>query len=477
MIGHAQPGHQPPTMNNSPRTFHAAALRVDGHWLPDARITLDEQGRITHLSAEEAAREGDIRTRWLIPAMPNAHCHVFQRAMAGQAEFRLGEHDDFWGWRERMYALAGGISPDELYDLACWTYADMQARGYASVCEFHYLHRSGTDGRNTTAMAEAVLAAAHQVGIGMTFLPVLYRRAGFDTQNLTRQQHRFGLSVQEYLKLMDDLRDRLRPGQRVGVCFHSLRAVNEQDMRQVLANVPGHWPVHIHVAEQVAEVEQCQRFLGQRPVQWLLNHFEVNQRWSLVHATHMNTAETVALAKSGAVAVLCPSTEANLGDGVFPLPEYQAAGGRYGLGSDSNVELNPARECQCLEYGQRLLRQRRVIAGQASDIRPAKSIHAGDSLWHAASRGGWQSSTGQVAAEGAVGQKANWLELDDAHPLLNQAQESHRLDRFVFAAPEAIKRVWLGGECVAVAGEPLEAETYRQQGLAALSSLKRRQLI
>ncbi len=477
MIGYAQPGHQSPMMNNSPRTFHAKAILVDGHWLPNARLGLDARGCLTQVQVDVPTREGDIRTSWLIPAMPNAHCHVFQRAMAGQAEFRSSDHDDFWSWRERMYALANGISPDELYDLACWTYADMQAKGYASVCEFHYLHRSGADGGNTTAMAEAVLAAADTVGMGLTLLPVLYRRAGFEADALEPHQRRFGLSVAEYLNLLDELGSRLRPGQRLGLCFHSLRAVSGQDMQQVLQATPADWPVHIHVAEQAAEVEQSQRLLGQRPVEWLLNHFEVSARWNLVHATHMTRAETRALAQSQAVAVLCPSTEANLGDGVFPLADYQAAGGRYAIGSDSNVELNPTRECQWLEYGQRLLHQRRVIAGSEHDIRPARDIHAGDSLWQAATRGGWQSTTGQVPAEGALGQVANWLELNEAHPLLNQARESQRLDRFVFAAPEAVKRVWLAGKCVAVAGEPLEAETYRQQGLTALASLKKRQLI
>ncbi len=464
-------------MSRSQRFFHAAALQVDGHWLPNARVAVDNQGRVISVHANQPPHVGDIRCGWLIPAMANAHCHVFQRAMAGQAEFRLGEHDDFWSWRERMYALANGITPDELYDLACWAYADMLAHGYVHVCEFHYLHRSGPHNRDTTAMAEAVLAAAQATGIGLTLLPALYRRSGFCDDSLSPAQQRFGLSVREYLAMLDYLQGRLRGNQRLGVCFHSLRAVSLGDMQAVLSTVPEDWPVHVHIAEQVAEVRQCQQALGQRPVEWLLQHLPVDHRWSLIHATHMNTMETRALAASGAVAVLCPSTEANLGDGVFPFPEYQAAGGRYAVGSDSNVTLNPACECQWLEYGQRLQHQRRVVAGETTDIRPAKAIHAGDALWLAAMRGGWQASCGHAPAEGLVGQVAHWLELDDDKLLLKYASEAQRLDAFMFAAPDAIKRVWQAGRCVAEAGRPVAVETWRRHGLSAFSSLKKRQLI
>jgi formimidoylglutamate deiminase len=466
--------NEPRPNTDSLQTFHARGYFSQGHWLPDVRVQVNDGGQVVAIDVNQNPRDGDIRCSWLIPAMVNAHSHVFQRAMAGQAEFRRSQHDDFWSWRERMYALANAITPEELHDLACWTYAEMLANGYGAVCEFHYLQRSGANGTNTTALAEAVMAAADEVGMALTVLPVLYRYSGFGQQPLRAEQQRFGLSVEAYLSVLETLSDQLRSRQRLGVCFHSLRAVSEADMRAVLANTPQDWPVHLHIAEQTAEVQDSQQALGTRPVQWLLDHFGVDERWNLVHATHMDGDETRQLAESGAVAVLCPSTEANLGDGVFPLAAFQRAGGRYSLGSDSNIELNPARECQLLEYSQRLLEQRRVVAGDGNGIRPTRAIHAGDALWHSASRGGWQSMHGRPAAEGILGQAADWLELDERHPLLNQAEESRRLDTFVFAAPEAVKRSWIGGRCVAVAGEVLEAEIRRQQGLRALHSLKKR---
>ncbi len=454
--------------------FYADGCWVDGGWLSDVRIGLDSTGVVVSALTGHPPETGDIRAGWLIPAMPNAHSHVFQRAMAGQAEYRLSGHDDFWSWRTRMYALAEVIDADTLYDLACWTYAEMLAKGYCAVCEFHYLHRGRFDEKDATAMSKAVMAAAAHVGMRLTLLPVLYRRGGFGNEPVNSAQQRFVLPVDEYLHLLESLHAEAGSQQRIGICFHSLRAVSEADMHTVLASAPSDWPVHVHIAEQRAEVEQCLQFRGQRPVSWLLDHFEVSSRWSLVHATHMDESEIRRVARSGAVVALCPSTEANLGDGVFPLPGYQAAGGRFSLGSDSNVELNPARECQLLEYSQRLLHQRRVVAGGTRRECPDRAVHAGDVLWREAVNGGRQSLDGRVCNNGLIGQCADWLELDEAHPLLRQAGETARMDSFIFAAPDAVKRIWRAGRCVAEGGETLQASTYRQQGITALRVLSRR---
>ncbi len=367
-----------------------------------------------------------------LPGMINLHSHAFQRAMAGLAERRGAGNDSFWTWREIMYDYATRIGPDDLQAIAAQLYVEMLKAGYTHVCEFHYLHHrpDGTPYPNAAAMSEAIIAAAAETGIGLTLLPVLYMTGGFDARPLDARQRRFGHDVDAFLGLLDSLRGRLGAGQRLGMAFHSLRAVPPQALHGVLdSGVVDSMPIHIHIAEQVAEVEGCLQTRGARPVRWLLDNAPVDARWCLVHATHMDAAETADLARSGAVAGLCPTTEASLGDGLFPLPDYLDAGGNWGIGSDSHISVSPVEELRWLEYGQRLATHRRAVAAR----------HAGENLgavlWPQAVAGGLRAAGMEAADVGDT-----HLRLDTDSPLLAARHGSDILDSFLFTGNTPLVR-------------------------------------
>ena len=311
------------------------------------------------------------RDDWTLPGIANLHSHAFQRAMAGLAERQQSDADSFWSWREWMYRFAGTLAPEHVRAIARQLYVEMLEAGYTSVCEFHYLHHD-VDGRayaTPTAMADALIDAAAETGIRLTLLPVLYQRGGFDGRALSVRQRRFGHRTDDYLRLVESLQARESATLRVGIAFHSLRAVGIDAMREVLAAFPRpDLPVHLHIAEQPAEVADCLATHGARPVRYLLDELPVDARWCLVHATHVDESEVLGIAASRAVVALCPSTEANLGDGLFPLRAFIVAGGRYGIGSDSHVSVSPVEELRWLEYGQRLVegKRARAVLGQGS---------------------------------------------------------------------------------------------------------------
>ena len=329
-----------------------------------------------------------------LPGIPNLHSHAFQRIMAGLAERRVQGRDDFWSWRETMYRFAQVIGPDELRTIAAQLYLEMLEQGYTHVCEFHYLHHQ-PDGRPYATPAEmslALIEAAHEVGIGLTLLPTLYMSGHFDQRPLSDRQRRFGhAQVDDFLALVEQLIAHEDRKTTVGVALHSLRAVPADALGAFLAGYAddrfklgegmGQRPLHIHIAEQSAEVEDCVALRGAPPVRWLLDNFAVDQRWCLVHATHLRDDEVADLARSGATVAICPTTEANLGDGLFPLEQYLNAGGRLGIGSDSHVSTSPVEEIRWLEYGQRLQGQRRIVApgeqGRAAESLLAQTIEAG----------------------------------------------------------------------------------------------------
>ncbi|HWG66156.1 MAG TPA: formimidoylglutamate deiminase [Rhodanobacteraceae bacterium] len=372
--------------------------------------------------------------------MPNLHSHAFQRAMAGLAERRGPGDDSFWTWRETMYGFASRIGPDALRAVAAQLYVEMLKAGYTRVCEFHYLHNApdGAPYADRAAMSRAVVEAARDTGIGLTLLPVLYMTGGFDGRPLSDRQRRFGLSVDAYLRLLESLCALESPGMRVGIALHSLRAVPEGAMREVLdAPLARDRPIHIHIAEQIGEVQDCLGIRGARPVQWLFDHADVDARWCLVHATHLDESEMRAIAQSGAVAGLCPTTEANLGDGLFPLANYLDAKGVLGIGSDSHISVSPVEELRWLEYGQRLVMRHRNIAAR----KPGASV--GEMLWAAALRGGLQAA-GQREDE-----TRDVIVLDDSSPLLAARDEESVLDTFLFAGNTPLVRdVVAGGEWV-----------------------------
>jgi formimidoylglutamate deiminase len=398
---------------------------------------------------------------FVLPGIPNVHCHAFQRAMAGLAERQSAQQDSFWTWRELMYRFAGRVGPDTLRDIAAQLYVEMLEAGYTSVCEFHYLHHQ-SDGRpyeDPTAMSQALIHAARDAGIRLTLLPVLYMVGGFDRRPLSDRQRRFRHDVDSFLALVHTLRKSEDALLRVGIALHSLRAVPAEAMREMLAAAPSDMPVHIHVSEQVAEVEECLQVRGARPVQWLLANASVDRRWTLVHATHLDEAETGAIARSGAVVALCPTTEANLGDGLFPLRDYIAQGGRYGIGSDSNVSVSPVEELRWLEYGQRLVTRQRNVAATAQ--RPA----SGESLLTASVEGGRQS----VAQDG---QAQDRLRLDESAPALVGATADDLHDRFVFAGNlPLVREVFVGGQRVVEDGRHPRREQIGARYRKALRAL------
>ena len=376
-----------------------------------------------------------------VPGIANLHSHAFQRAMAGLAERQTHPEDSFWTWRETMYRFAERMTPDSSYAVARQLYVEMLEAGYTTVCEFHYLHHA-TGGRtydNPAQMSQALIAAARDTGIRMTLLPVLYMTGGFDGRALSARQQRFGHDVDAFLRLLQALRAEENDLLRIGCAFHSLRAVPETAMREVLAALPEQTPVHIHIAEQIGEVQDCLSLRGARPVEWLQQHFELSPRWTLVHATHVTAEEIHGIARSGATVAICPTTEANLGDGLFPLRDYLQAGGAWGIGSDSHISVSPVEELRWLEYGQRLATRQRNIA-----VTP-DSPSVGETLLRGALAGASQA-TGQDGS-------GDHLLLDAAAPIFAGVQPSDAVDRWIFSGNRSVvQSVYVGGRQVVANG-------------------------
>ena len=434
-------------------------------WVRNVLLQWDEAGRFTQVRAEASAPAGvPMATGPVIPGMPNLHSHAFQRAFAGLTEFRGdnvdGRQDSFWSWRTLMYRFAARISPEQLEAIATWLYIEMLEAGYTAVCEFHYLHHD-VDGRPYADDAElslALLRAARRAGIGLTLLPVLYQSSGFGGQPPSEGQRRFIRRVDSILRLLE----RLRPlceaqGARLGLAPHSLRAVPPDALRDALAGldaIDATAPIHIHIAEQTVEVDACVAWSGQRPVAWLLDHAPVDARWCLVHATHMDADECRRAAASGAVAGLCPATEANLGDGLFDFGAWCIANGCWGIGSDSHACVNAAEELMLLEYGQRLATCQRNVGADAVQREVATALTL------AAVRGGAQAAARAVGGL-AVGQQADFVVLDKAHVGLQDLAAPQMLSAHVFAShrTSAIDAVYVTGQPrVTAAGHALHRE-------------------
>ena len=385
---------------------------------------------------------------WRVPGIANLHSHAFQRAMAGMAEHQTNPEDSFWTWREIMYRFAARMTPESTYAVATQLYAEMLEAGYTRVCEFHYVHHQpdGTPYDDLAAMSNALIAAARDTGIGMTLLPVLYMTGGFDGRELSARQRRFGHDVDGFLRLLETLRPLQDARLRVGCAFHSLRAVPEAAMREVLSALPADAPVHIHIAEQVGEVQDCLALRDARPVEWLLREFPVGRRWTLVHATHLTPEETRGIADSGATVAICPTTEANLGDGLFPLREFLQAGGRWGIGSDSHVSVSPVEELRWLEYGQRLITRHRNIAVLPGSPSVGRTLLAGV-----------LDSEADATGLAPDPQDAVWLDADA--PALAGATTDDVVDRWLFAGNRPLVRaVRVGGREVVTEGRHVDGD-------------------
>jgi formimidoylglutamate deiminase len=423
--------------------FARHALLADG-WQQDVRIAWDADGTLTAVTPGALQHAGEPDATYVLPGMVNLHSHAFQRALGGLTETAGEGPDSFWTWRDLMYRFARHITPDHIEAIAAQLFSECLRHGYTSLCEFHYVQRDqhGAMYARPAETAQRVLAAAAQTGIGVTMLPVLYSYAGFGEQPLKTEQNRFRTGPAEVMQIIEALEPLRGPQVEVGVAPHSLRAAASSQIKEVLASLPATRPVHIHIAEQQAEVDQSLAATGMRPVRYLMEQFAIDQRWCLVHATHLDDGESAALAASGAIAGLCPTTEANLGDGLFPLAPFLAAGGRFGIGSDSHISQSPVEELRWLEYGQRLLHQKRNVAATPAQRR------VGDFLWQGALSGGALACGREVGAL-AVGKRADLLVLDSEHPNLAGAATSDVLGTLVFCGNDNLVRdVMVGGRWV-----------------------------
>src|SRR5690606_38787970 len=384
---------------------------------------------------------------WRLPGVANLHSHAFQRAMAGLAERQTDPTDSFCTWRDTMYRMAARFDPDALYAVALQLYVEMLEAGYTTVCEFHYLHHTpdGSAYATPPAMSDALVAAAREAGIRLTLLPVLYMTGGFDGRPLGERQKRFGHDVEGYLRLFDALYAQRDPMLRVGCALHSLRAVPAAAMHEVLGALPVDVPIHIHIAEQVGEVQDCLALRDLRPVEWLVRNAAVDARWTLVHATHLNDGEVRDVARSGATVAICPTTEANLGDGLFRLRDYLQAGGAWGIGSDSHISVSPVEELRWLEYGQRLATRRRNIAVGA------ESPSVGQTLLHGVHASA-ADATGFRPADDVV-------VLDADSPLMMGATAADVADRWLFSGNRpCVSEVHVAGRRVVVGGRHQDAD-------------------
>lgn len=457
------------------RSFFAPHALLTNNWAQNVLLEWDENGAFTRVTANESCPLGVASAKGpIVPAMPNLHSHAFQRAMAGLAEMRGGSNDSFWSWRQVMYSFANAVTPQQLEDIATWLYIEMMEAGYTSVCEFHYVHHdpSGKPYADDTEMCQALIAAAGTAGIGLTLLPVLYQSAGFAGAPPSNDQRRFIRSTDSMLRLLDRIGNTCGANNvRLGLAPHSLRAVPPSALKAALAGmqaIDATAPIHIHIAEQRKEVDDCIAWSGASPVQWLLEHTDVNDRWCLVHATHMSDSESSRAARTGAVVGLCPTTEANLGDGIFKTKTWTEAHGRWGIGSDSHIAVNAASELQLLEYSQRLRTGERNVMTTMHT-----SPHVATAMTLAAVPGGAQACGRDVAGL-HLGQQADWIELDpNHHALVHLPTPAHMLDAHVFAGDgkSTIGNVVRAGRVVVQRGKSMQHDTARAKFITARRAL------
>jgi formimidoylglutamate deiminase len=408
--------------------FAPAALLADG-WQTGVAIIIDDAGLIERIEHRAYAAPDERLAGPVIPAMPNVHSHAFQRAIAGRSGAPSPDHDDtFWTWRQAMYAAVDRLDGDAFEAIAAQAYVEMAKAGYASVAEFHYVHHDprGKPYSDPAELAWRIVAAAGTAGIALTLLPVFYAHGNFGGAATVPLQRRFVHSLYTFEKLFDALsRKAETSGYRLGVAPHSLRAVTPEELDRIVRHAAPDAPIHIHAAEQTREVDDCYAWSRMRPVEWLLTQARIDERWCVIHATHMIDREVEGLAASGAVAGLAPSTEADLGDGVFRADMFLQDGGRFGIGTDSNTIIDPFVEVRQLEWSQRLrLRRRNVLVDES--LQPV-----GRTLWRAAARGGARA-TGQPAGEIAPGMRADLIVLDSEDPALNEQPVEHVLDAAIF---------------------------------------------
>lgn len=432
--------------------FAPTALLPEG-WADNVLIEIDKEGWILGVDSFKSPPANNSETEFitghLIAGMPNIHSHAFQRAMAGLTERASGKKENFWSWRETMYRFLSSITPEDMHALAGQVFIEMLKAGYTSVGEFHYIHHqpNGQPYQNRAELSHQIIKAALETGIAITHMPVLYAHGGFGEQPAEEGQKRFLNTVPQIMKIIESLHQDYQkiPQVTIGFAHHSLRAVSPEMLREGTRAIKKFLPaapIHIHAAEQMGEVEGCLEWSGKRPVEWLLENATVDDTWSFIHCTHLSPAEITGLAKSGVVAALCPTTEANLGDGIFPLIEYFEQGGTFGIGSDSHVSVNMIEELRWLEYIQRLVHRERTLIKQ-SDIPSVGAV-----LFERAVSGG-AKSLGRKTGKIEIGHRADFLVLDSHLPFMEGKVRDHILDAAIFASNEnPIRDVMAGGRWV-----------------------------
>ncbi|WP_061029623.1 formimidoylglutamate deiminase [Bradyrhizobium sp. CCH5-F6] len=447
--------------------LHFASALLPSGWANDVQVVI-AAGAIAEVTPNVAPVAGDERHAIALPGLASLHSHAFQRGMAGLAELRGDSTDTFWTWRKTMYRFALAMTPDDVAAVATLLYVEMLEQGFTRVGEFHYLHHDcdGSPYADVAEMAARIAQAAEASGIALTLLPSFYAHGSFGGAQPHDGQRRFICTVDQFATLMAASRKAIAtlPGANIGIAPHSLRAVTPDELRALVPLAEG-GPVHIHAAEQVKEVEDCLAWSGRRPVQWLLEQAPVDRHWCIIHATHTTDEEIAAFARTGAVAGLCPITEASLGDGIFPAPEFLAAGGSFGVGTDSNVLVGAADELRQLEYGQRLKhRQRNVLSSGAGRS-------TGRTLFDHALTGG-----ARALAQGTIGltpgARADIVTLDMSHPSLSGRAGDTIIDGWIFAAGGgAIDCVWAGGDKVVEGGRHRLRQAARERFNASVRRL------
>lgn len=443
-----------------------AALLSDG-WASNVLIKVDAQGDIASIQSGVPGIAGDACA---LPGMANLHSHAHQRAMAGLAEQAGASEDSFWTWRQTMYQFLEAIQPQHLNAIAAQLYMEMLKAGYTRVAEFQYLHhqKDGAHYEQIAEMSLQTMQAARATGLGITNLPVLYSHGGFGGQPVSDQQARFTNAPDALLEIINSLQGASAGDKNVvnGIAAHSLRAVTKEALGQLIAAVQDPVPTHIHIAEQPKEIEDCLAWSGYRPVDYLMDNFDVDRHWCLVHATHMTNEETKKLALSGAVAGLCPTTEANLGDGLFNASRYLDNGGHFGIGSDSHISVSPVEELRWLEYGQRLKH------GSRNQLASETACSTGRRLFEGAATGGAQAC-GHNSGAIAVGKRADIVVLDLDHPLLCGRDGDQVLDSWIFSGnSNPVSDVYVGGEHIISEGQHIMQEQIEQRFKATIKELR-----
>lgn len=449
-------------MKSVATALHATSALLPDGWASDVRLTL-AGGKISGVETGVAAMPDDQRHAVIVPAMGNLHSHAFQRAMSGLTEMRGPGDDSFWSWRTLMYRFALKMTPDQVEAIAAQLYIEMLEAGFCRVGEFHYLHhdRDGSNFANIAELAERIGAASAVAGIGLTLLPVFYAHSSFGGAAPIEGQRRFINSVDSFAQIMEACRNMQGnlAGMQLGIAPHSLRAATPDELTAILP-LAGDGPIHIHIAEQTKEVDDCLAWSNARPVDFLFDHAPVNDRWCLIHATHLTAGELTKVATSGAIAGICPITEANLGDGTFSVPEFLAQGGRLGIGSDSNVLISLAGELRQLEYSQRLTRRARNVIAEpngSNGRRLFDTAVAGAGVALATRTGISLDAPADIVALDTT--KAPYLSNDNL------------LDNWIFGGDVSIDAVWVRGNQKVVGGRHIDREAIHARFIHAMRDL------